>query len=242
MQLYVCNLFSRLARDTLAYLEGLNVKGGHKYCGSSAWKKGSDGSKKYAGLSTSGRVFAGCNHMTVMAAVNMLGTGEKYAYIYLMLKRFFAAPGVHTVFGDVMCKWYPWLTSIVQKLADGPPPNPANVPILTKEELEPLDPVVAGLHALLHGWHCQVFHHDQHVLVTLKCKHSVFVFYQISNGPVFRRGIGTENGEYMELTNAYLSRFASTTKHMGEARKSLSLLFCRETGPDIAMLQARQTS
>jgi Kyakuja-Dileera-Zisupton transposase len=108
MEYMVC----RMALDTLAQLEALNIKGEHRYCGGSAWKKGSDGSKKYAGLSTSGRVFAGCNHMIVMAAVNMLGTGEKYAYIYLMFKRYFVARGVHTVFGDVMCKWYPWLESV----------------------------------------------------------------------------------------------------------------------------------
>jgi hypothetical protein len=152
MEYMVC----RVALDTLAQLEALNIKGEHRYCGGSAWKKGSDGSKKYAGLSTSGRVFAGCNHMIVMAAVNMLGTGEKYAYIYLMFKRYFVARGVRTVFGDVMCKWYPWLESVVKKLENFIGPLNTNVPTLTEEELKQCDPVVAGLHALLHGWYCQV--------------------------------------------------------------------------------------
>jgi hypothetical protein len=56
-------------------------------------------------------------------------------------------------------------------------------------------------------------------LAVLNCFNKLFSF-QVTNGPVFRLGIGTENGEYMELTNAYLSRFASVTKHMGEARKT----------------------
>jgi Kyakuja-Dileera-Zisupton transposase len=149
-------LLFRLAQDTLAYLESLNVKGGHKYCGGSAWRKGTDSKGKYAGLCISGRVFAGCNHMIVSKAINMLGTGEKYAYIYLMFKKYFAKRGVRTVFGDVMCKWHPWLVSTVEKLVDHPVPNNAEVPILTKEELDQHQPVVAGVHAKAHSWNCQV--------------------------------------------------------------------------------------
>jgi hypothetical protein len=90
---------------------------GGKHCGGE-WKKAanSDRSSK-KNLSIGGRMLASCNHMVIYAAVNMLGTGEKYAYVYLIFYLYFVKHQVKAVYGNLMCKWYPWMQKLVEKLA-----------------------------------------------------------------------------------------------------------------------------
>jgi hypothetical protein len=143
-------------------LDSLKLDGGGKRCGGN-WKKAEDSSHKYEGLAVSGRYFAGCNHQMIHFVVNMMGTGEKYAYFYLVFLKYFAARNVEVIYGDLMCKWYPWLKRVVpllaKKLAEDPSflkGLPGLAELLTEEQLERVIPIVAGLHAKLHGWDCQV--------------------------------------------------------------------------------------
>jgi Kyakuja-Dileera-Zisupton transposase len=170
-----------MVREAAQMLDSLSVSGGPKYCGGGLWKKAGDSKAKYEGLAISGRVLAGCPHMMVHMAVNMLGTGEKYAYIYMVFAKYFQKHGVkvwedtavtsflllpgpplllclvlvvaQVVYGDLMCKWHPWLLRMAATLREQPP---TCVPRISSDYLDSVIPVVAGLHANVHAWYCQV--------------------------------------------------------------------------------------
>ncbi len=76
-------------------------------------------------------------------------------------------------------------------------------------------PVVAGMHAKVHAWWCQVRSLIEH---TYQVNFIDFAM-KVLHGPVWKPGVGTEFGEYMELTNAHLHRYGPSTKHMEEGRK-----------------------
>jgi hypothetical protein len=107
--------------------------------------------------------------------------------------------GAQVYFGDLVCKWWPWMHNVADKVAALQQECPErlaslNLPahlLLTREQLDKMTPATPAMHACTHVWHCQAEY-----------------------GPNHQTGVGNEAGETTELVNAYLSSLAPSVRHM----------------------------
>lgn len=158
-----------------------------KLCGHSSWKAAGDKSGKYDGLTIAGRFFAGCDHLMVHRALNMAAAhgGERYAYFYLMMADYFIPNGVKFAFGDLMCKWAPWLEKVVPcisaHLEGQSDPSLASIPVVDMAKLLETDMATSAVHNQAHVWYCQVCScHPSYLQYPSTRKGALAVFYQES--------------------------------------------------------------
>ena len=92
-------------------------------------------------MDETGLEVAGCRHSLALAAVNMY-QGELFGYAhYLQINRL-VAQGVKFLWQDVVCKYWPWFTSLPKEL------SPAGAFLMK--------PALSIMHGKAHIWSCQV--------------------------------------------------------------------------------------
>jgi len=108
-------------------------------------------------------------HGGPLAAANLVGTGELYAYALCLVSRLLELKGglrqLHT---DIMCKWRPWSTKVLDQLAGAsdssdPVVQQLHQRLLANNEAElqawrNMRMVNAAAHGSLHAQSCQVIH------------------------------------------------------------------------------------
>lgn len=117
--------------------------------------------------------------------------------------------GFEIFFGDLVCKWFPWMdtnAAKTQQLLEDQPEAAGDLPphlLMTREQLQTMTPATSAVHSHAHVWWCQVLY-----------------------GPLYQLGVGLENGETTELVNAYFSKLAGSTRNMSIGSKCRPHRFC----------------
>ena len=126
-----------------------------KSCGGAAFKKAGDRPVSFEGMSSTGCMLQGCQHMFLLGALNTFA-GERYAYVYLLaVAKALQEHGATVLYGDLMCKWGHYMEAVAAQLR-GLPSVPPDVPVLTPEQLQQLQLMVSGVHVMTHSWWCRV--------------------------------------------------------------------------------------
>jgi hypothetical protein len=137
------------------YLDEVHgIKRDEKTCGAAAFKKAGDRPVSFEGLSTSGCMLMGCQHMLLLGGLNTTA-GERYAHVYHMAARAVEQHSATVLYGDLMCKWGKYVQAISQQLA-GQPTVPPDVPKLAPEQVQKLQLMVSAVHVMTHSWYCRV--------------------------------------------------------------------------------------
>lgn len=91
-------------------------------------------------------VMAGCRHEMVQGAVNMVKTGERYGYAYILCKHLQQTRDIQFLLQDIPCKFQPWVERVERGLFNA------------GYELTPttLTAALNKMHGELHSWACQV--------------------------------------------------------------------------------------
>ena len=100
-----------------------------------------------------------CRHTNLLAAVNMVRSGERYGYIHYLLVHKLWPRGVDFVFWDVGCKVRPWVQKANGAIERAPPE------VLARLKLDPAAIrtgaartaiLVPHAHGQFHRWPCKV--------------------------------------------------------------------------------------
>lgn len=78
------------------------------FCGSRSWKAARNQKASAPNQDIYGVVTAGCRHDFLLSSVNMLGTGELYAYSNYLLDTFRVTRHAKFFIQDIPCKYWPW--------------------------------------------------------------------------------------------------------------------------------------
>lgn len=125
-----------------------------KLCGRSQFVAAGDRAGRAAGKDISGRFITSCSHQLVVRMLNMPSKHgrERYAYAYIMAAEL-SKLGAQVFFGDLACKWYPWMQGVVDKLAallQNKPGADANLPqhlVLSRQQLDSMVPAISVMHS-----------------------------------------------------------------------------------------------
>ena len=104
-----------------------------------------------------------CRHVSPLKAVNLVGTGERYAYAMFLLVHHFYAMAPKFIFQDIACKHQAWRARVQQRIselsAEARQAQPAYqaVMVAMAHALLTTD-VLPEMHGCLHAWPCQVGH------------------------------------------------------------------------------------
>ena len=102
-----------------------------------------------------------CRHVLPLKAVNLVGTGERYAYAMYLLVHHFYAMAPQFVFQDIACKHQVWRLRVqqsIQELPVGQQARPAyQAVILAMAHAALTTDVLPDMHGCLHAWSCQVY-------------------------------------------------------------------------------------
>ena len=88
----------------------------NSYCGTSNWKAARNNANSRAKLDETGLEVAGCRHAFALAAVNMYQRELFGCAHYLQIHRLLPQ-GVKFMWQDVICKYWPWFTSLPKELS-----------------------------------------------------------------------------------------------------------------------------
>ena len=110
-------------------------------CGSSNWKAARNTVNRQSKLDETGLIVAGCRHSLAQAAVNM-HQGKLYGYTHYLQVNRLVLHNVKFLWQDVICKYWPWFTSLPKDL------SPA--------EAFSMAPALSIMHGKAHVWSCQV--------------------------------------------------------------------------------------
>ena len=96
-----------------------------------------------------------------MKAVNLVGTGERYAYAMFLLVYHFYAMAPKFIFQDIACKHSGWRSRLQQRIQEMPQEerqaNPAyQAVILAMAHAVLTTDVLPDMHGCLNAWSCQV--------------------------------------------------------------------------------------
>lgn len=106
-------------------------------------------------------------HGGPLAAVNLVGTGELYAYAFLLVSHLLKRQGVvRQLHIDIMCKWRPWCLKVLDLLhramdSDDPVVQQLSQQLMANNEADlqawrNMRMVNAAAHGSLHSQSCQV--------------------------------------------------------------------------------------
>ena len=156
-----------------------------------------------------------CRHGVQLAALNMF-QGEIFAYpMYLQ----YTYAHMHKLFlcQDVICKYYPYLQSIVAQLPDDP----------KMQAIGEHKHFLSLMHGTTHEWRCQVIFfpltgHPNNICYYFKlCTYYSYAnYFQVEYGGRYQQGSGNTTGEEAEQVNSYMSRTGRTTKIMTKAGRN----------------------
>lgn len=128
------------------------------------WTAASAQAKRRANQEITGRSFAvDARHGGPLLAANLLGTGERYGYAFLLQQALLARGPVEQLHIDIMCKWRPWAAKLVEGLQAVPLPHPDAHTQALAHGVREHAPVIAAMrqvnsaaHGQLHAQSCQV--------------------------------------------------------------------------------------
>lgn len=131
---------------------------------------GTANQRRRANQHITGRSFAvDARHGGPLAAANLVGTGELYAYALCLVSRLLELKGgLRQLHIDIMCKWRPWSSKVLEQLAGAsdsadPVVQQLHQRLMANNEAElqtwrNMRMVNAAAHGSLHGQSCQVIH------------------------------------------------------------------------------------
>jgi hypothetical protein len=114
---------------------------GNSYCGTSNWKAAKNSAHKRSKLDETGIDVARCRHAIAQGAVNMY-QGELFGYTHYLQVNRLVPRGVQFLWQDVICKYWPWFTSLPKGLS---PPSALS-----------MKPALSIMHGKARVWSCQV--------------------------------------------------------------------------------------
>ena len=129
----------------------------------------------------------------------------RFGYPHYLHTKFYK--NVQCVWGDVMCRYWPWAL--------------AKTPGLTNT------PCLSVMHAKAHSWHCQVLpcnNCSKHIWLDSFVHRTCMHVMQLLWGGRWQEGSAASTGEDMEQLFSYLSRLNVTTKNMNAAGKTSTAL------------------
>lgn len=172
-------------------------------CGNSDWQAAREVSKRYKHLDETGVVTGCCGHGTMQAAVNMK-EGETYRHTLCVQRKMHDEKKAKFVVSDVICKFWPFLLSLISLL-------PALGPLYND-----MRPFLSRLHGKAHAWHCQVCKNFNSSCFTRNESCFVVIFQALWFGH-WMKGAAGSVGEEMEQVFSWFSRFSNVTHRMTSA-------------------------
>ena len=119
-----------------------------------------------------------CRHVLVMAACNMIETGERngYAAIVKLLRLYPMTPKF--IYQDIACKHEPWESRATAAVRDSPALQGSRLQQLvqaTAAQQQDVQHVLPDAHGRAHVWHCQVsaLYSIPYWLASQSCTHSL---------------------------------------------------------------------
>lgn len=109
------------------------------------WKAAKDSKSAIRHQKVTGVVMAGCRHEMLRGAVNMIKTGERYGYAYILRKHVQRTRPIQFLLQDIPRKFQSWIERVGRALIEA------------DYELTPTTWIAAlnKMHGELHSWACQ---------------------------------------------------------------------------------------